>query len=131
MKTGEDEDEVAIKRTRKQPRSLEARIEENGGNRGTKKGMAGDEKPIIPENLELLTKWEWWRIARCSDAKEGETEIYTNEGMRITIVVKKWEWTLIPIVGSRTRRSPTFCSASMRPLRHRLPTSFSTSLLSI
>lgn len=30
-------------------------------------------------------------LLHCSDAKEGETEIYTNEGMRITIVMKKWK----------------------------------------
>ena len=30
-------------------------------------------------------------LLHCSDAKEGETEIYTHEGMRITIVMKKWK----------------------------------------
>ena len=38
-------------------------------------------------------------LVHSSDAREGETEIYTNEGMRITIVMKKWERKLF-----RTRR---------------------------
>ena len=57
VKTGEDEDEVAIKRTRKQPRASESKNEESGGNRGTKKETADVAKPTIPADLELLSKW--------------------------------------------------------------------------
>ncbi|KNB43533.1 hypothetical protein JH06_2649 [Blastocystis sp. subtype 4] len=70
---GGDEEEVSIKRTRKAIRST----------RSAKREMpiVTPETATIPSDLELISL----------DSKEGEIELFANEGIRITMVLKKFD----------------------------------------
>ena len=87
---GDDEEEVSIKRTRKTKRETRRRepakkIDATGVSSpkpagGKKEEAASERLTEIPSDLELLPL----------DAKEAEVELFKDETMRITLILKKY-----------------------------------------
>lgn len=49
------------------------------------------EAATIPSNLELVSLFEFVKRFINRDSKEGEIELFANEGIRITMVLKKFK----------------------------------------